>query len=152
MVELSIGMGVVLGVLILAGHTLIPPIFTADEEVRLQIANVLVIIALAQPLAGWVFALDGVLIGAGDNRYIAAAQVVTVVVFVPLALCVLAFDLGLTGLWWALSAWALVQHQQKPHRERSGTWAVEARRELSARTGAYSATPPLRVYVQRLLR
>jgi putative MATE family efflux protein len=125
MVELSVGMGAVLGLLIFAGRDLIPPIFSQDPEVRDLLAGALLIIAIVQPLAGWVFALDGVLIGAGDNRYIAAAQVVTVIVFAPLAACVLVFDLGLDGLWWALAGWVLARFLLMFYRERSGAWAVE---------------------------
>ncbi|HEU0075435.1 MAG TPA: MATE family efflux transporter [Dehalococcoidia bacterium] len=125
MVELSIGLGVVLGLLIFAGRDLIPPIFSADPEVRRLLSDALLIIALVQPVAGWVFALDGILIGAGDNRYIAAAQAVTVAVFVPLAIGVLVFDLGLTGLWWALAGWLLVRFVLMLRRQLSGTWAVE---------------------------
>lgn len=125
MVELSIGLGAVLGILIFAGRHLIAPIFSADPEVRDLLADTLIIIALIQPLAAWVFALDGVLIGAGDNRYIAAAQVVTVIVFVPLALTVLAFDLGLSGLWWALVGWVVIRFLLMLRRQLGGTWAVE---------------------------
>ncbi len=125
MVELSIGMGVVLGLLIGGGRDLIAPIFTSDPEVRRLLADALLVIAIVQPLAGWVFALDGVLIGAGDNRFIAVAQVITAAVFVPLALCVLVFDLGLIGLWWALSGWVLTRFVLMWRRERSGKWAVE---------------------------
>jgi len=125
MVELSIGMGVVLGLVILASHDFIPRIFSADPEVRMLLAGTLLIIALIQPLAAWVFALDGVLIGAGDNRFIAAAQVVSLAVFVPLALCVLAFGLGLDGLWWALTGWVLARFVLMLQRERSGACAVE---------------------------
>ncbi len=125
MVELSVGMGVVLGLLIFAGRGLIPQIFSSDPEVRRLLSDALLIIALMQPLAGWVFALDGVLIGAGDNRYLAAAQAVTVAVFVPLAVCVLVFDLGLTGLWWALAGWVVARFLLMLRRQLSGNWAVE---------------------------
>jgi putative MATE family efflux protein len=125
MVELSVGMGVVLGLLIFAGRDVIPHIFSTDPEVRRLLAGTLVVIAVVQPLAGWVFALDGVLIGAGDNRYIAGAQVVTVIVFTPLAISVLVFDLGLTGLWWALAGWVLIRFVLMLRRQLGGTWAVE---------------------------
>lgn len=125
MVELSIGMGVVLGLLIGGGRDLIAPIFTSDPEVRRHLADALLVIAIVQPLAGWVFALDGILIGAGDNRFIAIAQVITGIVFVPLALSVLVFDLGLTGLWWGLSGWILIRFVLMWRRQISGKWAVE---------------------------
>jgi Na+-driven multidrug efflux pump len=65
---------------------------------------VLVVVALAQPLAGWVFVLDGVLIGAGDGRYLAVAGLWTLLAFLPLAGLVLVSPVtGTTGL---LSLWA----------------------------------------------
>jgi MATE family, multidrug efflux pump len=125
MVELSVAMGVVLGVLIFAGRDLIAPIFSTDPEVRRFLSHTLIIIALMQPAAGWVFALDGVLIGAGDNRYLAAAQALTVVVFAPLAACVLIFDLGLNGLWWAIGGWVLARLVVLAWRQMGDAWAVE---------------------------
>jgi putative MATE family efflux protein len=125
MVQLSVGMGVVLGVLIFATRHRVVPIFSDDTQVQDLLAATLVIIAIIQPLAGWIFALDGVLIGAGDNRYIAAAQVVTVAAFAPLAACVLIFDLGLDGLWWALVGWVIIRFLLMWRRERTGAWAVE---------------------------
>ncbi len=74
MIELSILFGAVLGVAIFASRHLLPLLFTNDPEVRDLLAAVLVIIAVMQPVAGIVFALDGVLIGAGDLRYLAIAQ------------------------------------------------------------------------------
>ena len=62
-----------------------------------------------QPVCGVVFALDGVLIGAGDGRYLAWAGVSTLASFVPLALLVLAADGGLVALWWAFDAFMLAR-------------------------------------------
>jgi Na+-driven multidrug efflux pump len=58
---------------------------------------VLLVAALAQPLAGVVFVLDGVLIGAGDGRYLAWAGLLVLVVFLPAAW--LAVTLGGTLVW-----------------------------------------------------
>ena len=46
------------------------------------------VLAAGQPLAGYVFVLDGVLIGAGDARYLAIAGVVNLAVYLPLLLAV----------------------------------------------------------------
>ena len=43
--------------------------------------------------------LDGVLIGAGDGRYLAYASVLAAVVFVPVAAAVAYWSLGLSALW-----------------------------------------------------
>ena len=58
---------------------------------------VLLVAAVAQPLAGIVFVLDGVLIGAGDAVYLAWAQLVTLALFAPAAWLV--GDNGLAWLW-----------------------------------------------------
>ena len=51
-------------------------LFTSDAEVRAALTLALWVLAAGQPLAGYVFVLDGVLIGAGDARYLALAGVV----------------------------------------------------------------------------
>ena len=56
------------------------------------------------PPAAVVFALDGILIGAGDTRYLAGAMVASAAVFVPLAIAALAFGWGIVGVWGALLA------------------------------------------------
>ena len=48
--------------------------FTRDAAVRDELRPVLVAVALMQPLGGAVFVLDGILIGAGDVRYLALAM------------------------------------------------------------------------------
>jgi putative MATE family efflux protein len=128
MVEWSIALGVVLGIAVFVTRTLIAPLFTPDDAVQQALISVLIIVAIIQPAAGWVFALDGVLIGAGDARYIALAQAATVAVFVPFAAAVLAFDLGLDGLWWAIGAWVLARLIVMAWRERGDSWALTGAR------------------------
>lgn len=124
MVEWSFGMGAVLGIVIFATRDLLPPLFTNDAEVRQHLSDVLVVVAVMQPWAGWVFALDGVLIGAGDVRYVAFAQLLTIVVFAPLAITVLVLDLGLQGLWWAIAVWVLARLAVMGYRMLGDAWAV----------------------------
>ena len=101
MVRWGVGFGVVLGVLIIALHRLIPLGFSADPEVRAALAAALLVVALGQPLAGVAFVLDGVLIGAGDARWLAAAQVVCLLGYLPLLAWVhLSGADGTTGLVW----------------------------------------------------
>jgi Na+-driven multidrug efflux pump len=69
--------------------------------VQAAIVAALVVAAAGQPVAGWVFVLDGVLIGAGDGRYLAAAGVVTLAAYLPLvALVLVAAPGGTAGLVW----------------------------------------------------
>lgn len=89
----------VLGVVVLAARPWLPELFTTDPLVRDLTAFLLLFVALMQPLSGVVFALDGVLIGAGDLAFLRWAMVGATSVFIPLALLVLVYDGGLPWLW-----------------------------------------------------
>ncbi len=109
MIEWGVLAGVVTGLATLAVRPWLIPLFTTDSAVRSALESVILIAALFQPVAGVVFVLDGVLIGAGDARYLALAGVGTMAAYVPCALAVLAFDLGLAGLWWAIGVFMLAR-------------------------------------------
>ena len=93
--------GVVTGVALAAVSPVLGRLFTSDPEVLDLLVPVLLVAALAQPVAGIVFVLDGVLIGAGDAVYLAWAQLATLLVFAPAAWLVA--DDGLTWLWGAFA-------------------------------------------------
>ena len=80
--------GGILGVLVLAAHSVLPTLFTSDPAVQSALAAALIVVALSQPIAGFVFVLDGVLIGAGDGRWLAWAQVGLLMLYLPLILTV----------------------------------------------------------------
>ena len=129
MVAWGVGAGVVLGALLLAGRGLLAPLFSPEAEVQSALTAVLVVVALAQPLAGWVFVLDGVLIGAGDGRYLAVAGLWTLLAFLPLAALVLAAPVrGTAGLLWLWVAFAggfmLARAVTLALRARSDAWLV----------------------------
>ena len=75
--------GVVTGALLAAVSPWIGHLFTGDDAVSDLLVPVLLVAALGQPVAGVVFVLDGVLIGAGDGRYLARAGLVTLVALRP---------------------------------------------------------------------
>ena len=124
MVEWSLALGLVFATVLVLTRGYLPVLFTEDAEVRQLLGSVMVAIAVFQPAAGWVFALDGVLIGAGDARYLAVAQATTVVVFAPMAACVLIFGLGLVWLWLAIGGWIVARLLLLRLRERTDEWAV----------------------------
>jgi putative MATE family efflux protein len=124
MVEWGVGSGIVLGVTLLALRAAFVPLFTEDPAVRELLGSVLVVAAVAQPVCGVVFALDGVLIGAGDGRYLALAGAITLACFAPLALLVLATDGGLVWLWWAFNAFMLARPVTLVTRWRGEAWLV----------------------------
>jgi putative MATE family efflux protein len=116
--------GAGLGLLVLATRPLLVELFTPDPAVQHQLSAVLIIVAVHQPIAGIVFVLDGVLIGAGDGRYLAWAATLGLIVFVPLALAVMWLGGGLGWLWWAFVGFMAVRLATLVWRERSDQWLV----------------------------
>ncbi|MGY0619258.1 MATE family efflux transporter [Lysobacter sp. A378] len=97
--------GVVLGVLLIATSGVLGRVFTNAEEVSSLLPPTLIILGLSVPLGAIVWVLDGVLIGAGDLRYLAIAGVINLAVFVPLAAAVMvAAPPGAAGLAWLMAA------------------------------------------------
>lgn len=80
-------------------------VFTGDAEVAAFIQPALIVLAVSQPLAAYVFVLDGVLMGANDAKYLAIAGGINLVPFVP-ALVVIAMlsPSGPWGLAWLAAA------------------------------------------------
>lgn len=124
MVEWGVAAGVLTGLGALLASPLYLPLFSPDQELRAAVAAVLPLIALFQPIAGVVFVLDGVLIGAGDARYLALAGVGAMLTFLPAAGAVLVWDLGLTGLWWAIGLFMLARFSFLGARAIGSRWMV----------------------------
>ena len=82
------GTGVLIGVLMAAGAAWLPHVFISDPGVITAATPTLLVAASALPLAGVVYLLDGVLMGAGDGRYLAWAGLLTLVPYIPLALLI----------------------------------------------------------------
>ena len=99
----------VLGILTVALRTVLVPLFTDSSAVATLAEEVLWFVAALQPAAAAVFVLDGILIGAGDSRYLAAAMALATVVYLPAVGFVVAADGGLLLLWAAFSLWVLAR-------------------------------------------
>jgi putative MATE family efflux protein len=99
MVRWGVVSGVVTGLLLAAVSPWVGHLFTGDDAVSDLLVPVLLVAALGQPVAGVVFVLDGVLIGAGDGRYLAWAGLVTLVAYAPVALALAAYSAGLVAIW-----------------------------------------------------
>ncbi len=108
MMRWSVGGGALIGLLAVVLRQPVAAFFAPDDEVQALVAWLLVVVALALPLAGYVYLLDGVLIGAGDGRYLAIAGVITVVVYAPVAFLALTVPPGLPGLTWLWVAFSFV--------------------------------------------
>ena len=124
MLEWGLAAGVVFAVVTLALHEVLPAIFTSDPAVVDVAAFLLVFVAAMQPVNGVVFVLDGLLIGAGDLRFLALAMLVPSALFVALAFGVLGAGLGIGWLWAALFVFMVARMVGLGWRWITGGWAV----------------------------
>ena len=97
--------GAVVSVILLAGSYVLPELFTPDPAVQESLRAALWVLVITQPIAGYVFVLDGVLMGAGDAPYLAKVGSVIALAIMPGAALVAwwmpAGPLGLAMLWLA---------------------------------------------------
>jgi putative MATE family efflux protein len=91
--------GALLGVAVAVLSPVLPFVFTSDAAIRSSLTLVLLVMAVGIPLAGYVFVLDGVLIGAGDARYLALSGILNLAVYLPLLWAVSTLD-GATSVVW----------------------------------------------------
>lgn len=130
MVRWGIWGGVVLGLGLLALHRVLPALFTGDPAVRSAIAAGLVVVALCQPLSGYVFVVDGVLIGAGDGRWLAGSMTLVLLAYVPVVLLARAVggdhgpEAAVVTLWLAFTAFMVLRGACMAWRIRGDAWAV----------------------------
>ena len=103
MIRWGWGSGIVAGLALAAVSPFIGVLFTSDPEVRSALVPVLLVAALGQPLAGVVFVLDGVLIGAGDGAFLAWAGLVVLAAYAPAALWAATLPHGLVAVWVAMT-------------------------------------------------
>jgi putative MATE family efflux protein len=120
MLEWSLVAGLVLGGALLALTSVIPRAFTPDPAVIDRARGMWPLFCLLMPPAAVVFALDGILIGAGDARFLAGAMVVALVVFTPV---VLAAD-TIGTVWVALDVLMVVRLATLGARFARGRWAL----------------------------
>jgi len=101
----GIGVGAVLGVVLALASPFVPRAFTGSGEVASWAMWGLVVCAVGLPIASIAYMLDGILIGAGDTRYLAWMMILALVLYtpVPLALAGPGADLGMVGL---IALWA----------------------------------------------
>jgi putative MATE family efflux protein len=103
MIWLSVATGAVFALVLLALGGVIPRAFTSDADVLAQCALLWPIFALMQPLNGVVFALDGILIGASDGRYLALSMATAFVAFACAIAVASKTGSGVRGVWAALA-------------------------------------------------
>jgi putative MATE family efflux protein len=117
--------GAVFALVLLAGWSLVPALFTPDRAVIAQAHLAWPWFVAMQPAGGVVFALDGVLMGAGDVGFLRTSTVLAGLMgFLPVTLIAYAADLGLGGIWAGLTLFIAIRLVAILIRTRSGRWAI----------------------------
>ena len=124
MVEVGLLVGTVGGLALLALRTVLPYLFSDDPAVLRLAAFLLLYVAVMQPVNAVVFVLDGVLMGAGDMRFLAVAMVGVAVAFGLAAVVLVLTGAGIGWLWTALTGLMLARLATLVGRYRSDRWLI----------------------------
>lgn len=117
--------GLAAGATLAAGWLVIPEAFTSSPAVVHQARLMWPFLFGMQPAAGVLFALDGVLIGAGDVGFMRSLTLVAALaVFVPLTLAALHFGWGIEGVWAGLTGFVLARLAGMALRAKSDRWLL----------------------------
>jgi putative MATE family efflux protein len=132
MIAWATALGAVFGAVLIALGDAVPHLFTSDEAVVERAREIWWLFAALMPLNGAVFALDGILIGAGDTRFLMWGMLAASTVYIPIALLALDQGWGIVGVWSGLAALIVVRLATCGGRFLSERWAL---------TGATRALP-----------
>lgn len=114
--------GVGLGALLVGLRGPLAQIFTNDPEVIRITGFILLFVGVMQPVNGIVFALDGILIGAGDMSFLARAMAIAAVPGIAAIVIPLVFDLGIGWLWTGLVIFMIARAATLLWRFRTPAW------------------------------
>jgi putative MATE family efflux protein len=124
MIGWSVAFGTAFAIVLLPLADALPRFFTDDAAVLEQAATLWPLFALMQPLAAAVFALDGILIGAGDTGFLMWSMLAASALFVAIAALSLALGWGIVGVWAGLDVLIAARVALLGFRFASGRWAV----------------------------
>lgn len=124
----SVGLGATLGAVLIGvlvgADGVLPGVFSADPAVVALAGFLLLHVAAMAPLSGLAFGLDGILIGAGDQRYLARAMGISFAVFAPAAVIGHTLGAGIGWLWGAIWLFMVVRSALLAARFRGSRWQV----------------------------
>lgn len=133
MIRWGIVGGAVVGLLVALSGPLLAPLFSADPAVRAAVVAALIVVGVGQPISGYVFVLDGVLIGAGDARWLAGGMALVLLGYLPVigllrfnadALVAQGPVVATVALWLGFTAFMLIRSLMLWVRERGDAWLV----------------------------
>jgi putative MATE family efflux protein len=124
MIGWSVAVGALFAVVLLALGDAVPRLFTEDDTVVARAHEIWPLFAAMMPANGAVFALDGILIGAGDTRFLMWGMLAAAAVYVPIVLLTLHEGWGIAGVWWGLLALIAVRLLTCGARFAGSRWAL----------------------------
>jgi putative MATE family efflux protein len=124
MIGWSVLVGLAFAIVLAPLSHLLPRAFTGDPAVLAQAAKLWPLFAAMQPLGGAVFALDGILIGAGDTRYLMWSMLAASAIYVAIAALALELGWGVVGVWAGLDVLIAVRLALLGGRFATRRWAV----------------------------
>jgi putative MATE family efflux protein len=117
--------GVLIGLGYLALGGVLPLVFTTDEVVLAELTAVWWVVAALQPIGGIVFVLDGVLMGAGDYRFLFWATAAAALLgLLPVVLASAWLGWGLVGIWAGMATLMGLRLATTVARFRSRAWTA----------------------------
>jgi putative MATE family efflux protein len=124
MIEVDVGVAAVAGIVVFLFRDQLAGLFSTDPAVISATSFILIFITVAQPLNGYVFALDGILIGAGDISYLGRTMAAAASIFAGLAVWILQAGAGLGWLWAAITVFMALRAVTLWWRWRSDRWVI----------------------------
>ncbi|GAB2563109.1 MATE family efflux transporter [Leucobacter ruminantium] len=79
----GVACGAGIGLLLAAASPVVGRVFTSDPAILAILPPAVLVLGLSLPLGGFVFVLDGVLMGAGDARYLAWTSLLNLAAYLP---------------------------------------------------------------------
>lgn len=122
LVALGIYLGLVLMLLLLAAAYPLAGVFTDSAAVASLATQLLVWVALLQPLGAVAFTLDGILIGASDTGFLAVAMALSTAVFVAIMVTLYGLEFGIWGVVAGMSIWMALRAGTTWWRFRGSGW------------------------------
>jgi MATE family, multidrug efflux pump len=118
-------LGIAFAVILGAGYAVVPRAFSSDPSVIAKAHVLWPFLVAMMPLNGWVFALDGILLGAGDLRFMRNVSAAAAVLgYVPITLATAEFGWGLAGIWIGISAFIWIRTGIGFARWRGRRWLI----------------------------
>lgn len=124
----GVGIGILFALVYRAGVDTIARFFTTDPRVQQILHELVVVIAVSQPVNALAYIFDGILIGATDTRFLRRAMLTSsAAFFAAVAAGWAVWGLSLAVIWWSAVVFMAARSLTLAVRFRSPAWIAAAR-------------------------